>query len=514
MPYLNHVAGFLMSKLVLDNVSKSYGPTRAFKNGDFALKSGEVHALMGTNGSGKSTLCKIIAGSVKPDTGSIFLNDCRVQINSPKDARRLGIGTFFQELSLAKNRSVAENIFISHLPLNKYVFIDKTALEMNAEYYIDMVRDVAGDDFTAKAVVGDLRADQQQLVEILKTIATEAQVLIFDEPTSALDRSQVERFFEILRKLKAQGRAIIFISHRMDEIFEISDQLTVIRDGAIVASRKREATTAQEVISLMVGEQTDLADPTSTSHNVSPISDGQFVVTAHDLTGDGFSEVSFEVRAGEILGFGGLHGQGQSAVLRALFGANAITSGQIQVAGDNYDGRTPRAAIRNGFAYVSGNRVRDGVIQGRSIFENTIPVHAFKKHMLLSTPSRLSRRAIKALNKLATKYHSLSSSIGSLSGGNQQKVVIARWLMDTPRVLLLDDPTKGIDLSAKADLFALIRELASEGLGIILYSSEDAELLNNSDRILVFNSGRAVRELSGENRTRFNLYDAAYEVAQ
>ncbi|SDR01289.1 sugar ABC transporter ATP-binding protein [Pseudovibrio sp. Tun.PSC04-5.I4] len=502
-----------MQKLVLKNVSKSYGPTCAFKNGYFALEAGEVHALMGTNGSGKSTLCKIVAGSVKPDSGTVSLNGKPVTITGPQDARTLGIGIFYQELSLAINRSVAENIFISQLPLKYGVIIDQGKLKEKAEHYIKLVRDVAGEGFEADAVVGDLRADQKQLVEILKALATEADVLIFDEPTSALDRSQVKCFFDILRDLKAKGRAMIMISHRMDEIFEVSDRLTIIRDGAIVGTRLKGETTPKAIVELMVGEQVNLTSEQQTDQPKAQIPSGETLLKVSGLSGKGFKDVSFSLKAHEIVGFGGLHGQGQSSVLRALFGANAITEGGVELKGCPYTGQTPRAGIAAGCAYVSGDRVRDGVIQGRSILENTVPVHAFRQSLVLSSRSRLSPRAKTALAKLTTKYESILNSINSLSGGNQQKVVIARWLIDQPDILLLDDPTKGIDLSAKSDLFALIRELAADGLAIILYSSEDAELLNNSDRILVFNGGSISRELAGEGRTRFNLYDAAYEVA-
>ncbi|MTI16178.1 sugar ABC transporter ATP-binding protein [Rhodobacteraceae bacterium RKSG542] len=502
-----------MSKLILTNVSKSYGPTRAFKNGDFALEAGEVHALMGTNGSGKSTLCKIIAGSVKPDTGTVTLDGKQVNINSPQDARALGIGIFYQELSLATNRSIAENILISQVPLQFGLFVNRAALRKRADQYIDLVRDVAGEGFHADAVVANLRSDQRQLVEILKALATEAGILIFDEPTSALDRVQVKRFFEILEKLKGEGRAMIMISHRMDEIFEISDRLTVICDGAIVATRKREETSPKDIVELMVGGRSTLADDDGPQLRTSSIKEDKPLLSVKGMRGAGFQNISFTLKGGEILGLGGLHGQGQSAVLRALFGAAPIHSGELYLKEEIYRAGHQRRAIRKGLAYVSGDRVRDGVIHGRPIQENTVPIHAFRQYLFLTSFGDLSPKLEGALAKLSTKFEALTSSIDSLSGGNQQKVVIARWLIDKPEVLFLDDPTKGIDLAAKADLFALIRELAEEGLGIILYSSEDAELLNNSDRILVFNGGSITRELAGDERTRFNLYDAAYEVA-
>jgi len=499
-----------MSKLIMRGVSKAYGATLALRRGDLTVDAGEVHVLIGSNGSGKSTLCKVLAGSVRPDGGEILIDGKPVTITGPHAARAAGIGIFYQELSLAGHRTVAENICLPDMPGG--IFIDRAALESRAARYIALFDTVSGEGFSAEAVVENLRADQRQLVEIMKALATEAPITIFDEPTSALDRAQVDRFFEILRDLKAQGRSIIFISHRMDEIFAIGDRVTVIRDGETVGTENIADTNPAQVIRLMVGGQDELAPgasapPAEAADRKAP------VLTVANFSGKGFANVGFEVAKGEILGFGGLHGQGQSAVLRAIFGANPSNGGSLALSGSSFTPSDPRAAIRRGLAYVSGDRSRDGVIQGRPILENVTPIHYLRQKLFLARPSALAERVKPALEALHTKFAGLSHPINSLSGGNQQKIVIARWLIDRPDVLLLDDPTKGIDLSAKADLFALIRKLAAEGMGIVLYSSEDAELLNNADRILVFNGGAVRRELTGADRTRYNLYQAAYEAA-
>ena len=499
-----------MSKLKISGVSKAYGATMALSRGDLTLERGEVHVLIGYNGSGKSTLCKIVAGSVRPDAGEVLLDGIAVTVSGPRAAKALGIGIFYQELSLAARRTVEENICLPDLPM-KGPFIDRKALSQRAARYIALFDGVAGEGFSADATVDTLRADQRQLVEIMKALASEADILILDEPTSALDRAQVERFFEILRDLKAQGRAMIFISHRMDEIFAIGDRVTVLRDGETVGTARISETTPQEVVRLMVGAQS--AVETVAAPVAAAASSSHAALSASGLAGPGFSAVDFSVSRGEILGFGGLHGQGQSALLRALFGASAISAGSLQLGSASYHPRSPRDAIKSGVAYVSGDRGRDGVIQGRSILENVTPIHFLRAGLQLARPGALRDKAQPAVAALNTKFAGFSHPIGSLSGGNQQKIVIARWLIDRPDVLLLDDPTKGIDLSAKADLFALVRRLAAEGLAIILYSSEDAELLANSDRILVFNGGRITRELTGSDRTRFNLYEAAYEAA-
>ncbi|WP_312797771.1 sugar ABC transporter ATP-binding protein [Tianweitania sp.] len=500
-----------MARLAAKAVSKTYGATKALRRGDLEVEAGEVHVLIGSNGSGKSTLCKIVAGSVRPDGGQLLLEGRPMTVSGPEAARKLGIGIFYQELSLAAHRSVAENILLSDLPGG--LFVNRKALNAKAQRYIDLFQGVTGDDFHADATVETLRPDQRQLVEIMKALSSEAPVLIFDEPTSALDRAQVDRFFEILRRLKDDGRSIVFISHRMDEIFALGDRVTVIRDGETVATKRIAETDPAEVIRLMVGGEETLAaaephQPTAAAATA------KTVLAVSGLSGAGFRDVAFDVAAGEILGLGGLHGQGQSAVLRALFGAPLPSSGSVQLNGVTLNPSSPRATIGRGIAYVSGDRRRDGVISGRPILENVTPIHAVKQRLALASPSALKAKAAPALEALRTKFATFNHPISSLSGGNQQKIVIARWLIDRPDVLLLDDPTKGIDLSAKTDLFQLIRKLAAEGMAIVLYSSEDAELLGNADRILVFNGGRITRELTGEQRTRFNLYQAAYEAGE
>lgn len=500
-----------MSELLIRGVRKVYGATVALDHGDLHLVPGEVHVLIGSNGSGKSTLCKIVAGSVRPDAGEVLLDGHAIHVSGPQASRKLGIGIFYQELSLAARRTVAENIFLPALPTKAGLFLDRGALNKAAARYISEFSEVAGEGFAIDREVGRLRADQRQLVEIMKVLATEASILIFDEPTSALDRAQTERFFEVLRRLKGEGRAIVFISHRMDEIFEIGDRVTVIRDGRTVASTLIADTEPKALITHMVGPREKEAEIVQAHKQASEDQTPMLKVTS--LGGRTFSDVSFSLRKGEVLGLGGLHGQGQSAVLRALFGAEAHDEGTIELGGKAVAMRSPREIIALGGAYVSGDRGRDGILPGRPIVENVSPIHFLLSKIKMISPTTLKKKVAAALATMNTKYASLEQPVTALSGGNQQKVVIARWLIERPDVLFLDDPTKGIDLTAKADLFVLIRSLAAEGMSIIFYSSEDAELLGNSDRILVFNNGRISRELTGTDRTRYNLYHAAYEAA-
>ncbi|WP_319414368.1 sugar ABC transporter ATP-binding protein [uncultured Cohaesibacter sp.] len=518
-----------MSRLKLQQICKYYGATTALASGDLQLERGEIHVLIGANGSGKSTLCKVIAGSVRPDGGLFELNGQKVSLFGPQAAREQGICLFYQELSLANSLTIAQNISLYRLPTKAGGLIDDATLAQRAEHYIDKFKSVTGENFSADMPVAKLRPDQKQLVEIMKTLASEAEILIFDEPTSALDRAQVDCFFSILRELREEGRSIIFISHRMDEIFDIADRITVIRDGATVSSRQVCETDQARIIRDMIGEPPEAQGQTQTqtqgagqaqglaqsqAHATDHQNRAEICLTAEALTGNQIRNVSFTLAKGEILGLGGLHGQGQSTLLRSLFGAEKLLTGSLTLNGSTIHPSHPRSAIKSGFSYVSGDRVRDGVITDRSIMENVSPIHFLKDHKFLAFPGPLSRIIEPALAILNTKYSSLGASISSLSGGNQQKVVIARWLTNPPDILLLDDPTKGIDLSAKRELFALVRKLADEGMAIILYSSEDGELLAHSDRILVFNNGSVSRELTGKDKTRFNLYEAAYSGAK
>ena len=505
-----------MATLQVKNINKAFGATKALIACDLTIEAGEVHVLIGANGCGKSTLCKIISGSVQADSGDILLNNQKISITDPASAQQHDIATFYQELSLAINRSIEDNIYAANEPLIFGLFIDKKTIKKDARKIIDLFADVVGDGFSGEVAVATLREDQRQLVEIMKVIAADAKIMIFDEPTSALDRAQANRFFKIIEDLKAKGKSIIFISHRMDEIFAIGDRITVMRDGQIVSSVKISDTDQNMVIEQMVGGKTIVQTNQATKINQSLSSD----VAGHDviglelknLTNKQFSNINLSVSKGEIIGLGGLHGHGQSSLLRSIYGAGEAVSGEITLEGQAYYAKSPRGAIKNGIGYISGNRRVDGIYQGRSIFENLLPIHYLKTSKWGAGQKRLNQTAQDAMAELKTLYASMNQEINNLSGGNQQKVVIARWMIDKTNILLLDDPTKGIDLAAKADLFALIRKLANAGMAIILYSSDDSELLNHATRIYVFNNGKISQELTGDQRTQFNLYQAAYEA--
>lgn len=499
-----------MAILEVKGVDKHFGAVMALENAELDVERGEVHVLIGSNGSGKSTLCKIIAGSVIPDAGEVRVEGRVTAINRPRDAARAGIGVFYQELSLVPQLSVQENLFLAALPRRGPGMVDRAALRQRAADLVKKFAGVTGAGFALDTPVQELRADQRQIVEILKVLAAEARIIIFDEPTSSLDKRQVTVFFDLVRELRDQGRAIIFISHRMDEIFEIGDRVTVLRDGRSVECLRLAQTDQDTLVKHMVGSRlapVAAAEPRAENGN------DDAVLTVENLCGHRLEGISFVLRRGEILGFGGLHGQGQSLALRILFGAEPSRAGGIRLAGADRRPSKPSEAIRRGIAYLSGDRNRDGVFLARPILENLVAADLTRSKRFFLSPRRLIREVSAVVERLKMRFSGFAAPISSLSGGNQQKAIIGRWLTTRPRILLLDDPTKGIDLQSKTDLYQIMRDLAAEGVSVILYSSEDAELLGVADRILVFNGGRIVQQLAGRQMTAFNLYQAAYGVS-
>ena len=495
-----------MPILEVKNISKRYGATTALNNCSISINESEIHTLIGSNGSGKSTLCKIISGSVQANAGDILIRNKISIINNPIDAKKLGISTFYQELSIANHATVENNIFMTHLPTKFFLLIDHKKLRNKASKIFDLFKDVVGNDFSLTTPVSQLREDQRQLVEIMKVLALNTQIMIFDEPTSALDRAQVECFFKILKNLKNQGRSIIFISHRMDEIFQVGDKVTVLRDAEIISTNKLKDIDQNTIIKRMIGEKNISSNHKRKNNNIKIPA-----LTIKNFSGNNFEDISLEISQGEIIGLGGLHGQGQSNLLKSIFGITSSKSGIMYVGQKQIYKTNPRKSISKGLSYISGDRKRDGIYPGRSIFENIFPIHFYKKNKFFAHRNKIQPLAAETLEMLKTIYSNINQEITNLSGGNQQKVVIARWLVNSPLILLLDDPAKGIDLSSKSDLYSIINKLAEKGVSILLYSSDDVELLTYSDRILVFNNGKVSRLLKGLEKNKYNLYEASYD---
>jgi ribose transport system ATP-binding protein len=489
------------------DIVKRFGAVTALSDGRITVAPGEIHALLGANGCGKSTLCKIIAGALGRDAGSLWLSEQPVDFPRPRDAEAAGISLFYQELSLIPQLTVEDNLFLGHEPRNRMGFVDRARLRRNVAALMALFAPVAGKGFHPTSRVGELPPDQRQIVELLKILARGPRLMILDEATATLDHRQVATFFDILRARKAEGISSIFISHRMDEVFAIADRVTVMRNGATVLECAIAETDRDHLVRHMVGD----AVPKPASARATRWQGTTPALALERGSGPQIANISLTLAPGEIVGFGGLQGQGQSDLLLGLFGARPLHARSLMLDGKQVSIANTAQAVRNGLAYVSGDRGRDAAFAGRSIFENLVAARLVRERRWLALPSALRGPAAESAQSLKTKLTDLDAAIGTLSGGNQQKILIARWLSTAPRILLLDDPTKGIDLAAKADLFALMHMLANQGAAILFYSSEDAELLGLCNRVLVFNSGRITAELEGPTLDNYHLTRAAFE---
>lgn len=482
--------------LSVRDVKKNFGPVEALKNMQMKIRPGRVHTILGENGAGKSTLMKILVGVHPPTSGEMELDGQPYLPQNPTEAALRGLAIVFQELSLCNNLSVAENIMATHEPA-RWGFINDRKLRQQAA---TLVQDL-GLPVNVDAKVGHLSIAQRQLVEIAKGLSHPAKVLILDEPTSSLSDSEAEILFGIIERLKARGTAIIYISHRMEEIMRLSDDITVIRDGEYVATRERDDTTIEELIALMVGRRMDEIYPPAMDPvpglSTSPV----FEVA--NLTRDGeFSDVSFEVWPGEILGFFGLIGSGRSEVMNALFGMRQA-AGNVRLDGNPVRFRNPVEAIKAGIGFVTENRKEEGLVLGAALRPNisaaAIPSFAGRAGFMNFGAER--KAAAAEVQRLAIRTNSLETLAGTLSGGNQQKVVLAKWLMTSPRVLILDEPTRGVDVGAKFEIYRIIRQLASEGTAIIMISSELPEVLGLADRVIIMAEGRVTATVASADLT-------------
>ena len=488
-----------------EGISKAFGGTQALKDVQLHVKAGEVHALLGENGAGKSTLMKCVIGLIKQDAGTMEFEGKPYQVSGPVDALKSGISMIHQELNPEPHLTVAESIFLKR-ESTKGIFLDKKTQNRECQEILDKFNV----PYTATTKMKELTLAQVQMVEIIKAVSCNSRLIIMDEPTSSLDSTETDRLFGVIKELKAKGVAIIYISHRMEEIFEICDSVSVFRNGTYVNTRSLDGVTRDELISMMVGRDVKSVFPKVDCEI------GDVVFKVDKLCGKGFHDISFEVHAGEILGISGLVGSGRSETMRAIFGLDPLESGTMYLDGKEITNKSPRSAIKKGICMVNEDRKNYGLCLLRSIRENiSLPNLPEKQKGLLINQKREKKECAEAASKLTVKAASLEHNGFSLSGGNQQKVVLAKWIMANPRVLILDEPTRGVDVGAKSDIHTLMCEFAAKGMAIIMISSELPEVMGMSDRILVYHEGTINgivdrSEIMANNITQKELLEMAF----
>jgi len=487
--------------LEVHDVTKSFGAVAAVQGVSFPLLAGEAHALVGENGAGKSTIVKMLAGVHRPDTGTLRINGADIDFAGPADAKAAGIAVIYQEPTLFPDLSVAENIAMGNQPLTRLHQIDRKAMNANAEklftrlgVHIDPARPARG-----------LSIADQQLVEIAKALSSNARILIMDEPTAALSGVEVERLFSVVRSLRDEGAAVMFISHRFEEVTALCQRVTIMRDGKHVCTEAVADLTVDDMIRRMVGRDLSALFP---KQDVTP---GDVLLEVDGLGREGvFSDISFSVRAGEIVALAGLVGAGRSEVMQAVFGVEKYDSGSVTVMGKRLKPGSPRAAMAAGMALVPEDRRQQGLVMELSIERNvTLPRSRKLARLGLLLGSAERDEAFKWTKRLQTKFGHLSDAVATLSGGNQQKVVLAKWLATGPKLLIVDEPTRGIDVGTKAEVHRLMSSLAADGLAIVMVSSELPEVLGMADRIVVLREGRIAAQLTRAEATEENVMYAA-----
>ncbi|SAK79879.1 L-arabinose transporter ATP-binding protein [Caballeronia glebae] len=496
----------------MSGVSKSYGGAVALDHAELAVRRGRIHAVLGENGAGKSTLLKVMSGVVQPDEGTMHLDGREVAFASPAAANAAGIVCVYQELSLIPDLSVADNIFASNPP-RRFGMIDRRTQRRQAEAALARA---GAADIDPLAKVRDLPLSRQQMVELAKGLAHEPRILILDEATSALTAADVARVIEVLKRLRDEGLALLFISHRMHEVRALADECTVYRNGRHVMSFEAGTRSDNEVVEMMIGRKYQHVFPDKPAYQPEHLGAAGPVLACRDLAwNDTLRGVSFSLRPGEILGLGGLDGQGQRELLLALFGVLRGCAGEIEVDGKTVSIGSPVAARANriGMALIPEDRKTEGLMLPMSVREN-LSFAALDRMSFAGVIDRDRQQSFvdRMMSLLAIKSFSVDAAVGSLSGGNQQKVVIAKWLVREPRILLLCDPTRGIDVGTKQEIYQLLRRLADEGAAIVFYSTDYDELIGCCDRVLVLYEGRIKKELAGPAITEQNLIASALDL--
>ena len=495
--------------LEMKGISKSFGPVKALKKASLNLKRGEVLALMGENGAGKSTLMNVLSGSLHPDEGEILLDGVQIEIKNPIQARSLGIVKIHQELQIVPELDIAENIFLGRWQTAGIGFVQKKKMHDMAKECLKMLEW----EMDTRTKLKDLRIGEQQLVEIAKAISCDAKIIVMDEPTSALSEPEAKKLFHVIEKLKNKGCGIIYITHRMEEVFKISDRLSVMRDGEYIGTKEAKETDNEEIIAMMVGRSVEEQYPKR------DVKIGDVILEVKNLNFTppkesfkrSLKDISFKVRAGEVLGIAGLAGAGRSEVFESIVGKHATcTTGEILIDGKALQIRSPKDAIDAGISFATEDRKGTGLVLGRSIGDNiSLPIYDHYSSFGFMRDGEQKKDWIEYMNRLHVKAKSPNVPVSSLSGGNQQKVILARWLLTKPKVLLLDEPTRGIDVGAKEEIYLLINELAASGLAVVVISSELPEVIGICDRIITICEGRLTGEISRKEATQEILLAAA-----
>ncbi len=469
-------------KIKMSGINKAFGGNPVLQNAGFELNDGEIHALMGENGAGKSTLMKILTGVYTKDAGEIFVDGNEVSYKNPQEAEKAGIVFIHQELNVLFDMTVEENMYLGKEIVNKFGVCDKAA--MRAE--VKKILDVLGVDIEPSKKMDMLSIGQQQMIEIAKALMVDAKVIIMDEPTAALTQKETEVLFKVVRSLKEKGVSIVYISHRMEEIFELCDRITILRDGQYIGTRLISETDMTEVVKMMIGREIGERYPER------DVKIGDVVFNVEDLNCPGvFSNISFNVRAGEVLGVAGLMGAGRTEIMQSIFGNMPNVTGSVFIEGKEIHNKSPEQAMKNGIGFITEDRKTEGLMLEESIKRNIslTNLNRISKHGILNRKDE-NEMVKKGIEELHIRYTGPDHSCNELSGGNQQKVVFSKWIFTNPKVLILDEPTRGVDIGAKKEIYSIINDLAAQGVAIIMVSSELPEILGMSDRVMVINEGK------------------------
>lgn len=487
--------------LKMEGIDKAFPGVQALKNAKLEVLEGEVHVLIGENGAGKSTLMKVLTGVYKKDSGKILFKEQEFDVKNPKEAAERGVSIIHQEFNLLPHLTVAQNIYIGREPKKNKFIIDEKKMIKDTEKVLNSLNL----SINPNERVDNLSVAEQQMVEIAKALAFKSEVLLLDEPTSALTESEIEDLFKIIKKLRKEGVGIVYISHRLEEFKHIADRITVLRDGSYIGTKEWKDVNINEIIKMMVGR--DLKDQYPKRNPKI----GEVIFEAKSICRKGkLDNVSFNVRKGEILGLSGLMGAGRTEVARAIFGADQIDSGEFYLEGKKIKIKSPVDAIKNQIAYLSEDRKRDGLLLDLDVEFNTVIANIQEYSKLSVVNDKICRKiSNEKVNELKTKTPSLSQKTKFLSGGNQQKVLIGRWLCRDTKVLIFDEPTRGIDVGAKYEVYSLMKELAEKGVAIIMISSELPEILGMSDRIVVMHEGKKTGELDIKDATQEKIMSLA-----